>query len=287
MDPLLIGVDGSEDSRTALRWAASLADDRRLPLRAMWAWHYPSDTVLRVGRIDLPDADHTDELIGQQLAHLLADVLGDAASDVEPAVGRGPAAAALLRAAQDGARMVVVGSRGLGGFKGLLLGSVSRQLCEHAPCPVTVVRHAEPDAPVRLRTIVVGTDGSEHAAAAMRCAAELAAESGAELVVANAAGPGDVVHPRDVDPHVDLGVRRTMVEGWCAPIRELGVEHHIAVVEGDARTALLDVASDRKADLLVVGSRGHGRVTRLLLGSVATSVVQHSELPVTVVPHGR
>jgi nucleotide-binding universal stress UspA family protein len=287
MDPLLIGVDGSEDSRTALRWAVSLAGDLDLPMRAMWAWHYPSDAILRVGRIQLPDADRTDELIGQQLDHLLTDVLGDAASDVEPAVGRGPAAAALLRAADEGARMVVVGSRGLGGFKGLLLGSVSRQLCEHAPCPVTVVRRAEPEAPVQLRTIVVGTDGSEPAAAAMRCAGELAAESGAELVVANAAGPGDVVHPRDVDPHVDLGVRRTLVEGWCGPLRELGVEHHVAVVEGDARTALLDVAADRRADLLVVGSRGHGPVTRLLLGSVATSLVQHSELPVTVVPHGR
>jgi nucleotide-binding universal stress UspA family protein len=287
MDPLLIGVDGSEDSRTALRWAVSLASDLDLPMRAMWAWHYPSDTVLRVGRIQLPDADRTDELIGQQLDHLLTDVLGDAASAVEPAVGRGPAAAALLRAADEGARMVVVGSRGLGGFKGLLLGSVSRQLCEHARCPVTVVRRAEPEAPVQLRTIVVGTDGSEPAAAAMRCAGELAAESGAERVVANAAGPGDVVHPRDVDPHVDLDVRRTLVEGWCGPLRELGVEHHVAVVEGDARTALLDVAADRRADLLVVGSRGHGPVTRLLLGSVATSLVQHSELPVTVVPHGR
>jgi nucleotide-binding universal stress UspA family protein len=287
MDPLLIGVDGSEDSRTALRWAAAAAEALDLPLRAMWAWHYPSDVVLTLGRIDLPDPDRTDEMIATQLDHLLTDVLGAGASDVEPAVGRGPAAAALLRAADDGARMIVVGSRGLGGFKGLLLGSVSRQLCEHAPCPVTVVRHAAPDAPVRLRTIVVGTDGSKHAAAAMRCAAELATQSGADLVVANAAGPGDVVHPRDVDPYVDLDVRRTVVEGWCAPLRELGAEYRIAVVEGDARTALLDVAADRKADLLVVGSRGHGPVTRLLLGSVATSVVQHSELPVTVVPHAR
>jgi nucleotide-binding universal stress UspA family protein len=287
MDPLLIGVDGSEDSRTALRWAANLADELGLPLRAMWAWHYPSDTILRLGRIDLPDADRTDELIGQQLDHLLVDVLGDAAADVEPAVGRGPAAAALLRAAEEGARSIVVGSRGLGGFKGLLLGSVSRQLCEHAPCPVTVVRRREPDTPIRLRTIVVGTDGSVHAADAMRYAAELARDSGAALVVANAAGPGDVVHPRDVDPHIDLAVRRTLVEGWSGPIRELGVEHHVAVVEGDARTALLDVAADHDADLLVVGSRGHGPVTRLLLGSVATSLVQHSELPVTVVPHDR
>jgi nucleotide-binding universal stress UspA family protein len=287
MDQLLIGVDGSEDSRTALRWASTVADATDLQLRALWAWHYPSDTVLKLGRIDLPDPERTDEMVEGQLRHLLEDVLGEDADRVEATVGRGPAAGALLRAADEGAAMVVVGSRGLGGFKGLLLGSVSRQLCEHAPCPVTVVRHTAPTDPFRVRTIVVGTDGSDHAAAAMTYAADLAGQIDAQLIVANAAGPGDVVHPRGVEPHVDLDVRRTLVEGWCAPLRERGVEHHVAVIEGDARTALLDVASDRAADLLVVGSRGHGPITNLLLGSVATSLVQHSELPITVVPPAR
>jgi nucleotide-binding universal stress UspA family protein len=287
MDRLLIGVDGSEDSRTALRWAAETAEATGLQLRAMWAWHYPSDTVLRLGRIDLPDPDRTDEIVQGQLRHLLEDVLGDDADHVEAAVGRGPAAGALLRAADEGAAMVTVGSRGLGGFKGLLLGSVSRQLCEHAPCPVTVVRHRAPNAPARVRTIMVGTDGSEHATNAMTFAGGLAAQLDAALVVSNAAGPGDVVHPRGIDPHVDLDVRRTLVEGWCAPLRERGIDHEIAVVEGDARSALLEIAGDRDADLLVVGSRGHGPISKLLLGSVASSLVQHSELPITVVPPAR
>jgi nucleotide-binding universal stress UspA family protein len=164
---------------------------------------------------------------------------------------------------------------------------VSRQVVEHATCPVTVVRRTAPLPPVRLETVVVGTDGSPHAARAMRFAADIAAKAEAELVVANATGPGDVVHPRGVEPHIDLDARRGLVEEWCGPLRDAGVGYEVVVVEGDARTSLLDLARDRVADLLVVGSRGHGPVTQLLLGSVASSLVQHSELPVTIVPHPR
>jgi nucleotide-binding universal stress UspA family protein len=288
MYSVLIGVDGSEDSRTALRWASVTAKALGLPLRAMWAWHYPNDAIVSIGRIDLPTPARADGLIETQLRHLLDDVLGDdAAHDVRVEVGRGPGAAALLRAAAERTAMLVVGSRGLGGFKGLLLGSVSRQLCEHAPCPVTVVRRAAPDHPPQLRTVLVGTDGSPEAAHAMRFAGDLATKVGAELLVANAAGPGEVVHPRDVDPHVDRDARRELVEEWCEPLRQAGVTCEVAVVEGDARTALLDLADVRGADLIVVGSRGHGPVARLLIGSVASSLTHHSHLPVTVVPRHR
>jgi nucleotide-binding universal stress UspA family protein len=287
MDSVLVGVDGSEDSRTALRWAANTAEALQLPLRAMWAWHYPTDAILSIGSIDLPDPHRADELIETQLRHLLTDVLGEDAEDVSVEVGRGPGAGALLRAAEDGPTMIVVGSRGLGGFRGLLLGSVSRQLAEHAPCPVTIVGRTAPVGDGHLETIVVGIDGSKDADRALMFAADLAARTEAELVVANAAGPGEVVHPRDVEPHVDLAKRRELVEQWCAPLDERGLDYHLAVVAGDARTALLEIADDRRADLLVVGSRGHGPVTSLLLGSVASSLTQHSELPVTIVPHAR
>jgi nucleotide-binding universal stress UspA family protein len=287
MTSVLIGVDGSEDSRTALRWAAVVADALRLPLRALWAWQYPTDALLGVGKIELPSPARSDKLIEAQLTHLVEEVLGDKAADVVLEVGRGPAAAALLGAAEHGPAMIVVGSRGLGGFKGLLLGSVSRQVAEHAPCPVTIVRHTAPVPPVRLETIVAGTDGSEDAARGLRYAADIAAKAGAELVVAHATGPGEVASPLGVQPQVDLDVRWERVEEWCAPLRAMGVDYEVAVVEGDTRIALLDLARDRAADLLVIGSRGHGPVGQLLLGSVATSLAQHSELPVTIVPAER
>ena len=287
MSSVLVGIDGSEDSRIALRWAETAADALGLPLRAMWAWQYPTDTAVSVGRIDLPDPRRADEMFETQLRHLVTDVLGDRATGVRLEVARGPAAAALLQAAERGPRMVVVGSRGLGGFKGLLLGSVSRQLCEHAPCPVTVVRHPAPVEPPRLGTIIAGIDGSEGSVRALSFAADLATEVGAELLVANAAGPGAIAHPAEVEPHVGVAERREHVKEWCAPLRDRGVEYRTVLVEGDARTALLDVARDREADLLVVGSRGHGPVAKLLLGSVASSLAQHSELPVTIVPNPR
>jgi nucleotide-binding universal stress UspA family protein len=287
MTSVLIGVDGSEDSRTALRWAAVVADALRLPLRALWAWQYPTDALLTVGRMELPSPARSDELIEAQLTKLVEEVLGDRATDVVLEVGRGPAAAALLGAAENGPAMIVVGSRGLGGFKGLLLGSVSRQLAEHAACPVTIVRHTAPVPPVRLETIVAGTDGSQDAERGLRYAADIAAKAGAELVVAHATGPGEVVYPLGVQPQVDLDVRWERVEEWCAPLRAMGVDYEVVVVEGDTRTALLDLARDRSADLLVIGSRGHGPVGQLLLGSVATSLAQHSELPVTIVPAER
>ncbi len=216
MECVLVGIDGSEDSRAALRWAAAMSAALQLPLRAMWAWDYPTDAIPSVGRLHLPEPHRADELVEGQLRHLLTDVLGEDGDEVSVEVGRGPGAAALLRAAEEGPSMLVVGSRGLGGFKGLLLGSVSRQLCEHAQGPVTVVRGTEPVDPVRLDTIVVGIDGSPEANHALTFAAELATKVNAELVVANAAWPGTVVHPPNVEPHVDLDARRQLVEQWCA-----------------------------------------------------------------------
>lgn len=287
MSRVLVGVDGSEDSRIALRWAATLADAWGVPLRALRAWQYPAGAMLSSGSHDLPDPCDADELVEEQLRRLVADELGEGRSNVTVEAGRGPGAAALLRAATQGPRMVVVGSRGLGGFKGLLLGSVSQQLCEHAPCPVTVVRRMAPVQPVRFETIVVGIDGSVDAARALRFAADLATKVGAALVVANAAGPGDVVHPRGIESSADLEARRERVATWCAPLEASGFGFRTIVVRGDARTALLDIAREESADLLVVGSRGRGLVTQLLLGSVASSLTRHGELPVTVVPHAR
>jgi nucleotide-binding universal stress UspA family protein len=287
MNSVLVGIDGSEDSRVALRWAAAAADVLGLPLTAMWAWQYPTDAIFSAGRMDLPDPHRADELAETQLQHLVGDVLGDEASHVKLEVARGPAARALLHAAEGGPQMVVVGSRGLGGFKGLLLGSVTRQLCEHAPCPVTVVRRTAAVAPFRLETIVAGVDGSVGAFRALDFAADLATMVDAELVVAHAAGRGGDAHPPELEPHVGVAERRDRFRAWCAPLRERRVDYRPALVEGDARTALLDVARDHTADLLVVGSRGHGPVAELPLGCVASSLVQHSELPVTIVPHTR
>ncbi len=284
MTAIVVGVDGSADARAALRFAHHLGEALGQPVRAVQAWQYPVDAV--VDRMHLRSPGAMDVATRDALAELVVEELGDAAGDVEVEVVRGPAAQALLGASRD-ARMLVVGSRGFGGFRGLLLGSVSQQLAEHAPCPVTVVRHDGEPADPRIERILVGIDGSGPAAVAMSYAADLAQRNDAELLIAYASGPAVILDPMDVERSMPPEALRETVERWTAPLREDGIPHELVLIEGDARSALLDTVHDRNVDLLVVGSRGHGPVGRLLLGSVATSVVQHSDRPVTIVPRGR
>lgn len=282
---MLVAVDTSDCSRLALEWAAAMARLLDVPLRAVQAWQYPTDTVWWPGRAQLPDAEAADERLTEELTALLDEVVGDASDlDVGVDVVRGPTSAALLHLAEGHASMIVLGSRGLGGFRGLLLGSVSRQLCEHAPCPVTVVRHLPEDRDLRLETILVGVDGSGHAARALAHAGDLAERTGARIIAVHAAhGP---VPDASVQP---LATRRRslpeLLEDWCTPLHVRGLDDHESVIaEGDPRTALLDVAEERGADLVVIGSRGLGPVSKLVLGSVASSLIHHSRIPVTVVP---
>ncbi len=287
MDRVVVGLDGSPTATAATRWAAQVAGGSGWSVRAIWAWQYPAATILPIGRADLPNPEEVERRLGEQARELLHEALGDRADSVTLEFRRGPAAGALLHAVREGARMVVVGSRGLGGFEGMLLGSVSRQLVEHAPCPVTIVRH-EPAVPDDgVAHVLVGIDGSRGAARALAFAGELARAIGAELTVASAVSPSDLVQADHEEPHTGLDEHRKRIWEWTEPLRESGIEHQVAVVDGDARTALLDLAGQRGADLLVVGSRGLGPVGKLLLGSVASSLVKHARLPVTVVPSGR
>ena len=283
---IFVGVDSSECSRAALRWAAGLSRRLGYRLHVVEAWEYPRDTVVRIGRVELPSPEHADELLLGHLAELVTEVVGGR-SEVTLDVLRGPASEALLHAADQRARMIVVGSRGLGGFRGLLLGSVSRQLCEHAPCPVTVVRNCTPEAELRLETIAVGVDGSVNAQRAVRFAAELAEGTGAYVVAVHAAAHGTAIDDPEEGPAVPHPTLTQLLEGWCRPLERRGLDDHdLVVAEGDPRSALLDVAEERAADLIVVGSRGLGPVSKLVLGSVANSLIQHSPVPVTVVPPG-
>ncbi len=135
--PIVVGVDGSEGSRLALEWALDEARARNEPVKVILAWSY----------LDQPGGDF-DPSFGEEDAHRVLDEMVDRVAgdnrDVEIeriAVCELPARA-LLEACDDAA-MVVVGSRGLGGFKSLLLGSVSHQMAQHAPCPIVIVPGAE------------------------------------------------------------------------------------------------------------------------------------------------
>jgi nucleotide-binding universal stress UspA family protein len=132
---IVVGVDGSEHSRNALRWAAHLAQVFGARLDAVTAWEYPAALGWSVVPDDWDPAQDTAQILQQSVA----DVFGDAPpAGLQLHVQEGGSAKVLIDASQ-GANLLVVGSRGHGGFTGLLLGSVSANVAEHAPCPVMII----------------------------------------------------------------------------------------------------------------------------------------------------
>lgn len=277
MSEIVVGVDGSESSRGALRWAARVAGATGATLRAVTSWQYPARAGSPTGPAELPRPAEMDRRTTDELRAIVEEELGTGADGVRIEVGRGPAAGVLLATAtRPSVEMLVLGARGLGGFDGLLLGSVTQQCVEHSPCPVVVLRGEQPtmDGP-----IVVGMDDSEGSRRALSWVVDLAAATASELVVVHAPGTSASDTVRDQ-------AERALDE-WCAPIRERGVVHQRRVEGGDARTALERVADETGAALLVVGARGLGAVQGLLLGSVAGYVVRYARRPIAVVPGPR
>jgi len=140
MSGIVVGVDASPGSRAALRWAHEEATLRGTTLTAVTVWQYPVLTTLPAFG-SLPPIEDLSREAEAALHAVLAEeqVASTAEVPVETVVAEGPAAAALLQVAAD-ADLLVVGSRGHGGFAGMLLGSVSQHCVAHAPCPVVVVR---------------------------------------------------------------------------------------------------------------------------------------------------
>ena len=134
--------------------------------------------------------------------------------------------------------------------------------------------------------ILVGTDGSEPATAALTWAAGLAQAVGAQLVVASVLAPGLAGTDAGVSGAGRCRVTELLESQWCAPARALGQDVHALVLDGDPRTALLEAAIRERAGLLVVGSSGSGWFPALHLGHVAHAIAHHATVPVAVVRPG-
>jgi nucleotide-binding universal stress UspA family protein len=141
MAVIVVGVDGSDSAAAALRWAAAEARLRGARLRVVHAWNIP--TIAYAGSSFVPPASFEDDLgqaaktgLGQWLDAAKADLDG---VEVERHATEGHSPTVLVEAAAD-AELLVVGSRGLGGFSELLLGSVSHEVAQRATCPVVIIR---------------------------------------------------------------------------------------------------------------------------------------------------
>jgi nucleotide-binding universal stress UspA family protein len=277
---VVVGVDESVGARDALRWGVAEAAIRDAQVLAVLAW----------GFLD----QHTDVLAGFNPEYSAADAeaaLGRMIDDALPAEQASlvrrhvvcdlPASALLDSAAN--ADMLVVGARGLGGFGGLLLGSVSQHCVHHATTPTVIVRTGS-DTPTSK--IVVGIDGSDHAHRALVWAADEARRRHAPLTVVH----GYTALPFGAYPYSTMTIDPTLmphaaanvIKHALAQIDTSGIDTTPVTSPGGAAQAVLEQADD--AALVVVGSRGLGALKRLLLGSVATQVVHHASCSVAVIP---
>lgn len=139
---IVVGVDGSEISKAALHWAISQARLTGATVDAVIAWQYP-EAMTGVGwsaaLVEEPDFDVMAE---KELTDAIGEIAGpDPDITINPVVTRGYPAEVLLNAA-EGADLLVVGSRGRGGFASALLGSVSQNCAHHATCPLLIIRDA-------------------------------------------------------------------------------------------------------------------------------------------------
>ncbi len=272
-DGILVGYDGSPGSEHALSWAAREARSRGTVLTVCHAWAPGFAALPGEAAIAGLARKGGERVIADGLRHG-RNLLGP--EQVRPLLIGEPATAVICEHSHD-ADMVVVGSRGRGGFTGMLLGSVSWQVAAYAHCPVVVIRgHWRSAGDYAPGPIVVGTDGSAASDAALGFGFEEATLRGAALlaVCALADAPGCLGGDRKLQDDAEQAITRHEKEH-----PEVAVLRQVA--QGGGRAALL--AAARGAQLLVVGSRGRGGVPEMPLGSVSQVVLHHAPCPVAVV----
>ena len=284
----MVGYDGSTMSQTAAHWAAREAVARGLPLVLAHAFTPPIGGFSD-GYISSVGADVVATMQESADASLLEMVAALAAAhpqlDVRHQVLVASPSAALIEASND-ATLLVVGSRGLGGFRGLILGSVGVQVATHSQCP-TVVLRGEPSPSADC--VVVGIDNSPLSAPALEFAFDFASRHGLRLLA---------VHAWDISTHDVLGTTATMpvpnlqelgadeermaseaLAGFRGSYPDVDVEEHL--IKGNTAKAIVEAG--KNAALIVVGSRGRGELAGAVLGSVSQSVLHKAKIPVAVV----
>ncbi len=281
---VVVGADGSEHGVAALRWAAATADAYELPLTVLYA---RPDAAAEPALI----ADPTG-VLGEAVA-----VARAAAPEVQIRALQMPdAPVPALLAAGENADVVVLGSRGIEGFRGLLLGSTTMHVAPYAQCPVVVV-HSGLEGGVPFEDgdaaggnpgwVVLGYDGSSASNRAAAFAFRHAEAIGCGVVAVTVeAGRGEPesyeFDPEDATPGSDTSAFHSPVIVTAAAFPDVPV----TFVAGSGRPAEVLLAEAAGAELLVVGSRGSGGFAGLIMGSVSQKVLAHASCPVAVLHPG-
>ena len=286
--PVIVGVDGSEESLLAVEWAAQEARRHSSPLQIVSA----PDVMPRIHAYHASPAEIAAALRGISARALAAGMTRS--EEVAPGLPvdtrllSGSPAVAVADSGSD-ASMLVVGARGAGGFAAMMLGSVSRYVAAWAPCPVVVVRE---ETTAVHREIAVGVRDPEEAAGALAFAFEEAALRGADLAAVHtwywlpsapiAIGPAGVLVPPDPRQIMVEAGRHlaAALEQWRGKYPDVRVRHD--VIRGHAARVLASYSA--RADLVVLGRHGHPASPGPGIGSVQHAVLDHAHGPVAVVP---
>jgi nucleotide-binding universal stress UspA family protein len=283
--PVVVGVDGSLPSYAAVDWGVYEAHLRGAPLRLVHVVE-PSDEIPA-------DEIPADEITAKAEAYALA-----CACDVEVTADALPGEpAGCLVVESIGAAVVVVGNRGLGGIRSLLVGAVGEQTAAHARCPMVVVRpHVLPpaddlDPRHGVGRVVVGVDGSALSQPALAFAFEEAALRGVGLTAVHAwrypvpASTGDMLFAAYERLDLADDAQRLLGEA-LGPLRVRYPRVPVRPVSAPAVSpAAALVHESGGAELLVVGSSGRGGLATLLFGSVSHAAIHHACCPVAVIHH--
>ena len=289
-DIIVCAVDGSDASKTAAKWAANTAVKRGIPLRLVSSYSMPQ-FLYAEGMV--PPQELYEDLEAETLEKIeeakkvAVDFVPDV--DVSHQIEEGSPIDMLLDLSEQ-CTMIVMGSRGLGGLSGMVMGSVSAAVVSHASCPVVVVRednHVTEE--TKYGPVVVGVDGSGVSQKAIENAFKEADARGAELIAvhtwmdmqvqASLAGLSAAQQQWQVVEEEQNALLGHRLAGWQERFPNVKVTK---VVTRDRPVRALADASEG-AQLLVVGSHGRGGFKGMLLGSTSRALLQAAPCPMMVV----
>jgi nucleotide-binding universal stress UspA family protein len=277
---ILIATGGSPWSDAAAAYAIALAAQLRAELRLL--------AVLNVsGVYAMPDVMASSELLMESVEQQGQDILAHTTARATDAgvphlaiLKWGNVAETILQtAAEEQCDLIVLGSRGLSGFKRLMLGSISNAVAAKAQCPVLVIKQPPP-APLFWHRVLVATGGSPWSDAAVDHALELARAQQLEVCLLYV----DRRRSRRTDSLFSLTSDGKNILALAeARAAAAGVPYETKFAHGDVVTMILNAATEQQCDVVVLGSRGLTGFKRLMLGSISNAVAATAPVPVLIV----